>query len=122
MSQTKVNFTPDMKRDLMESSCSGTEPFALQVLDDSMEPEFKKDCIIIIDASATIKHECYVMASVENGYIFRQLLIEDGKYFITPLNEAYMHEKREVTLEALEGVIVQQANPKGKRSERKRYD
>ena len=122
MSQTTVNFTPDIKKELMESSCSGTEPFALQVLDDSMEPEFKKDCIIIVDASATVKHECYVMASVENGYIFRQLLIEEGKYFIVPLNEAYMHEKREVTFEALEGVIVQQASPKGKRNERKRYD
>ena len=122
MSQTTVNFTSDIKKELMESSCSGTEPFALQVLDDSMEPEFKKVCIIIIDASATVKHECYVMASVENGYIFRQLLIEDDKYFIVPLNEAYMHEKREVAFEALEGVIVQQASPKGKRSERKRYD
>ena len=122
MNQTKVDFTPDIKRELMESSCSGTEPFALQVLDDSMEPEFKKDCIIIVDASATVKHECYVMASVENGYIFRQLLIEDDKYFITPLNEVYMHEKREVSFEALEGVIVQQASSKGKRSERKRYD
>ncbi|MDH5370741.1 MAG: S24 family peptidase [Gammaproteobacteria bacterium] len=119
---TQVNFTPDIKKELMESSCSGTEPFALQVLDDSMEPEFKKGCIIIIDASATVKHECYVMASVENGYIFRQLLIEEDKYFIAPLNEAYMHEKREIAFEALEGVIVQQASPKGKRSERKRYD
>jgi len=122
MNQTKVNFTPDMKRELMESSCSGTEPFALQVMDDSMEPEFKKDCIIIVDASATVRHECYVMASVENGYIFRQLLIEGDKYFIAPLNEAYMHEKREIAFEALEGVIVQQASPKGKRSERKRYE
>ena len=122
MSQTSVNFTPDIKRELMESSCSGTEPFALQVLDNSMEPEFKKDCIIIVDASATVTHECYVMASVESGYIFRQLLIEDGRYFITPLNEDYKHEKREVSFEALEGVIVQQASPKGKRSERKRYD
>ncbi len=117
-----VNFTPDIKHELEGSSCSGTEPFALQVLDDSMEPEFKKDCIIIIDASATVTHECYVMASVENGYIFRQLLIEDEKYFIAPLNDAYMHEKREVAFEALEGVIVQQASSKGKRSERKRYD
>lgn len=125
MSQSKVakvEFVPDIHKEMMESSCSGSEPFALQVLDDSMEPEFKKDCIIIIDTSATVKHECYVMASVENGYIFRQLLIEDEKYFIAPLNEAYMHEKREVTFEALEGVIVQQASPKGKRSERKRYD
>lgn len=122
MNQSKVNFTPDIKKELMESSCSGTEPFALQVLDDSMEPEFKKDCIIIIDASATARHKCYVMASVENGYIFRQLLIENDKYFIAPLNEAYIHEKREIAFEALEGVIVQQASPKGKRSERKRYD
>lgn len=122
MSQTKVDFTPDIKNELAESGCSGTEPFALQVLDDSMEPEFKKDCIIIVDASATVTHECYVMASVENGYIFRQLLIEDDRYFIAPLNEVYMHEKREVAFEALEGVIVQQASSKGKRSERKRYD
>lgn len=122
MSQTKVDFTPDIKKELMESSCSGTEPFALQVLDDSMEPEFKKDCIIIIDASAKVEHECYVIASVENGFIFRQLLIEDDRYFIAPLNEAYMHEKREISFDALEGRIVQQASPKGKRSERKRYD
>ena len=122
MSQTTVNFTPDIKKELMESSCSGTEPFALQVLDDSMEPEFKKDCIIIVDASATAKHECYVMASVESGYIFRQLLIEGDKYFIAPLNPDYMHEKREITFESIEGVIVQQASSKGKRSERKRYE
>lgn len=122
MSQTKVNFTPDIKMELEQSSCAGSEPFALQVLDDSMEPEFKKGCIIIIDTSATVKHECYVMALVENGYIFRQLSIEDDKYFIQPLNPAYAHEKREIAFEALEGVIVQQASSKGKRSERKRYD
>lgn len=122
MNQSKVNFTPDMKMELEQSSCSGSEPFALQVQDDSMEPEFKKDCIIIVDTSATVRHESYVMALIENGYIFRQLLIEGDKYFIAPLNEAYKHEKREIAFDALEGVIVQQASPKGKRSERKRYD
>ncbi|MDH5601775.1 MAG: S24 family peptidase [Gammaproteobacteria bacterium] len=122
MNQTKVEFTPDIKQELEQSSCSGTEPFALQVLDDSMEPEFKKDCIIIIDRSAMVEHECYVMAQVENGYIFRQLLIEDERYFIAPLNQAYMHEKREVSFDDLVGRIVQQASPNGKRSERKRYD
>ena len=127
MNQTKVQFSPDLEsaeieKELSQSSCSGTEPFALQVLDDSMEPEFKKDCIIIIDRSAMVEHECYVMASVENGYIFRQLLIENERYFIAPLNEAYMHEKREVAFDDLVGRIVQQASTKGKRSERKRYD
>lgn len=127
MNKTTVDFTADLERaeiekQLAQSSCSGSEPFALQVLDDSMEPEFKKDCIIIIDRSAKIEHECYVMAQVENGYIFRQLLIENGKYYIAPLKEAYMHEKREIAFEDLVGRIVQQASPKGKRSERKRYD
>lgn len=122
MSQTKVEFTPDIKQELMESSCSGSEPFALQVLDDSMEPEFTKDCIIIVDTSAVVEHECYVMANVENGYIFRQLLIEDDRYYIAPLNEAYMHEKREVSFDDLEGRIVQQAGATGKRKDRKRYD
>ena len=122
MSQTKVEFTPDIKQELMESSCSGSEPFALQVLDDSMEPEFIKDCIIIVDTSAVVEHECYVMASVENGYIFRQLLIEDDRYYIAPLNEDYMHEKREISFDDLEGRIVQQAGATGKRKDRKRYD
>ncbi len=122
MSQTKVDFIPDIKAELEQSSCSGSEPFALQVLDDSMEPEFKKGCIIIVDTSATVKHECYVMARVENGYIFRQLLIEDGHYFIAPLNEAYLHEKREIEFDQLEGVIVQQAGATGRRKDRKRYE
>ena len=124
MSETKVSFTPDpeLPPDLLESSCSGSEPIALQVIDDSMEPEFKKDCIIIIDRNAVIENECYVMASVENGFIFRQLIIEDDKYFIQPLNPDYMHEKREVAFEQLEGRIVQQASPKGRRKDRKFYD
>lgn len=122
MSQ-EVNFSPDpeMNPELMASSCSGGEPIALQVVDDSMEPEFKKDCIIIIDRNAMIENECYVLASIENGFIFRQLLIDDGKYYIQPLNEAYMHEKREVTFEQLEGKIVQQSSPKGRRKDRKFY-
>ena len=126
MNQTKVDFIPDteaaIKSELMSSSCSATEPFALQVLDDSMEPEFKKGCIIIVDSSAMVEHECYVMASVENGYIFRQLVIEDGQYYIQPLNEAYAHEKREIEFDALEGRIVQQAGATGRRKDRKRYD
>jgi DNA polymerase V len=102
--------------------CASSEPFALQVIDDSMEPEFKKDCIIIIDPTGVARHEAFVFAEVENGYIFRQLVIENDIHYLQPLNEAYAHEKREIMLENIKGVIVQQASSKGRRSERKRYD
>lgn len=101
--------------------CGSSEPFALQVVDDSMEPEFKRGCIIVIDPSGVVEHESYIIATVENGYIFRQLVKENGKLYIQPLNEAYQHEKREITQEAIFGVVVQQSGTRGKKSERKRY-
>lgn len=104
-----------------ENGCGGSEPVALQVVDDSMEPEFKKGNIIVIDKSAAVQHECYVVAIIENGPIFRQLLIEEDRYFIQPLNEAYIHERREITIEAIHARVVQQAGPKGKRKDRKHY-
>ena len=101
--------------------CASSEPFALQVTDNSMEPEFKKDCIIIIDPGGVIEHEAYVFAQVENGYIFRQLVIENGVHYLQPLHEDYMHEKRPIAVDAIKGVIVSQSGTKGKRSERKNY-
>lgn len=101
--------------------CGSSEPFALQVTDNSMEPEFKKGCIIIIDPSGVIEHGSYVMAMVENGYIFRQLVIENEIHYLQPLHDDYMHEKRQIALDAIQGVIVQQSGTRGKRSERKKY-
>jgi SOS-response transcriptional repressor LexA len=101
--------------------CGNSEPFALQVTDNSMEPEFKKGCIIIIDPSGVIEHGAYVFAEVENGYIFRQLVIEENVHYLQPLHEDYMHEKFAIDVEAIKGVIVSQAGATGKRSERKKY-
>lgn len=106
----------------MSSPCGGSEPFALQVIDDSMEPEFKKDCLIIIDPTGIARHGAYVFAIVESGYTFRQLVEEEGKFFIQPLNEAYAHEKQPIEVSAIEGTIVQQSGPKGRRKDRKHYD
>jgi DNA polymerase V len=105
-----------------ESSCGGAEPYALQVVDDSMEPEFKRHCIIVVDPTGVARHGSYVIAMVENGYIFRQLVIEEGTYYLQPLNEAYMHEKRPIEFGAIKGIVVQQAGPKGRRKDRKRYE
>jgi DNA polymerase V len=101
--------------------CASSEPFALQVTDNSMEPEFKRGCIIVIDPAGVIEHGCYVLAVVENGYIFRQLVKEGERYFLQPLHEDYLHERREIELDAIQGVIVQQAGTTGKRADRKRY-
>jgi DNA polymerase V len=102
--------------------CSAGEPFALQVIDNSMEPEFKKGNIIIIDPTGLATDGAYVLAMVENGYIFRQLVIENNQHFIQPLHEDYQHEKCEISLDAIHGVIVQQTGPNGRRKDRKRYD
>jgi DNA polymerase V len=101
--------------------CGSSEPFALQVTDNSMEPEFKRGCIIVIDPAGVIEDGCYVLAAVENGYIFRQLQKEDDRYFLAPLHEDYLHERREISLDAIQGVIVQQAGTTGRRADRKRY-
>ena len=94
------------------SSCTASEPFALRVLGDSMSPEFKESCIIIIDPAGVIKHGSYVLAQLDNGeYIFRQLIIEQGRYFLKPLNAAY--ETIEIaSKDAIHGVIVQRAGPR----------
>ncbi len=111
----------DFVADQMSGGCGSSEPFALQVIDDSMEPEFKKDCIIIIDPTGVARHGAYVFAMVESGYIFRQLVQEEDKYYLQPLNEAYMHEKRIIQFDQIEGVIIQQSGANGRRKERKHY-
>ena len=102
------------------SSCSESEPFALRVLGDSMLPEFEEGNIIIIDPEGAVKDGCFVMASVDKEYTFRQLRIVDKKYFLQPLNDLY--DTVEINgLDEIAGVITQKSIP-GKRKLRKRYD
>ena len=78
---------------LDEGSCSEAEPFALQVHGDSMEPEFKHGCIIVIDPAGVLKHECFVVAKNDDGLIFRQLIIDGDRYILRPLNPVYDEEE-----------------------------
>ncbi|MDE0250261.1 MAG: S24 family peptidase, partial [Gammaproteobacteria bacterium] len=56
---------------------------------------------------------CYVLAMVNDEYIFRQLVIEDGRYMLRALNEGY--ETIEVSgLSAIRGVIVQRSGTRRK--------
>jgi DNA polymerase V len=102
---------------MQEGSC-GAEPFALRVIGDSMAPEFKDGCIIIIDPEGVISDGCYVLARHGEGYIFRQLIYADGKYLLKALKEGY--DAIELSdLTPVAGVIVQQAGRR--RADRKHY-
>ncbi len=100
------------------TGCSSSEAFALQVTDSSMEPEFDKDAIIIIDPAGVIEDKCYVLATHDGEYIFRQLHIGEGKYTLCALEEG--HPVLEIPgITVIKGVIVQRAGKK--RSYHKHY-
>lgn len=99
-------------------SCSKREPFALLVLGDSMLPEFKDGNIIVIDPDMSPANGHFVFAKYDGEYIFRQLEIQNDKYFLKPLNPAY--PTLEIPdLTAIEGVIV--AGGGTRRRDRKSY-
>lgn len=70
-------------------SCGEGEPFALQVLGDSMEPEFEDGCIIVLDPGHPPFSGAYVIAQYESEYIFRQFVEENGHRYLKPLNCKY---------------------------------
>ncbi len=100
------------------NQCSSHDPVALQVLGDSMAPEFLEGQIIIIEPEGVISNGSYVLAVYAEEYIFRQLVIENQHYFLKPLNEKY--PTLEITdLSAIKGVIIQKAGKR--RHEHKHY-
>jgi len=64
-----------MALDQSHTGCAESEPFALQVLGDDMEPEFPDGCIIIGEPNAVVSDGSYVVAKHDGEFIFRQLHI-----------------------------------------------
>lgn len=144
MHESKIQFfkkpTDDIQR-LEPSTCTEAETFVLQVLDDSMEPEFAKHCMIVIDPTGHARDGSYVLAqrpqnteanpasdkaqSAENAQVeqfhFRQLRrIDDQSWQLCSLNDAYPSETTPSDLSEIVGVIVQRAGTR--RRYHKRYD
>ncbi|MGV6826636.1 MAG: S24 family peptidase [bacterium] len=90
-----------------QSSCSESEPFALQVLGNSMEPEFPENCIIMVEPTDAAISGMYVMVMVDGTRWFRQYMKDDQGERLIALNSLYP----EIPLEGLdwkiEGVIMQ---------------
>jgi len=123
-------------------TCTDAETFALRVLDDSMEPEFRRGCIIIIDPTGRATHGSFVLAQLpvdrdtlpgpanptpeSEGFVFRQLKRGpqpegvQSTWHLAPLNQAYQAETTPIEIDAVVGVIVQRAGTR--RRYHKRYD
>ncbi len=129
--------TPDPAR-LEPSTCVEAEPFALQVLDTSMQPEFRKGCIILIDPTGRATDGSYVLAQIGyekaaalapddpetaalNDVVFRQLVsVKAGEWALKALNEDAQAELLTCQLSDIIGVVVQRAGVR--RRYHKRYD
>ena len=102
------------------TTCIEAEPFALRVIDDSMEPEFAAGCIIIIDPTGVAKDGAFVLAEIEGEYIFRELRRTDGGDRLVALNDDYPSVALAAGLASVRGVVVQRAG--ARRRYHKRYD
>lgn len=112
--------TPPTANAAPPTTCIEAEPFALRVVDDSMEPEFAAGCIIIVDPTGVAKDGAFVLAEVEGEYIFRRLRRGDGGDRLVPLNRAYADVALDRRLASVRGVVVQRAGVR--RRYHKRYD
>ncbi|MHB1429175.1 MAG: S24 family peptidase [Rhodocyclaceae bacterium] len=108
-----------VETDAALDACSGAESFALMVLGDSMEPEFVEGDIIIIEPEGLATDGSYVMAWLENEWIFRQLSGREGDWKLRPLNPKYPAASIP-DLSVIRGVIIQKSKP-GRRKAAKRY-
>ncbi len=103
----------------MSQDCSYNELYPLQVLDDSMEPEFPEKCIIIIEPSRACTSGAFVIISVEGERWFRKFIKDaTGNCRLVALKEGYPDIELEGSNYQIEGVIVQRNIGR----EKKRYN
>ncbi len=100
-------------------ACSSAEPFALMVLGDSMEPEFVEGEVILIEPEGLATDGSFVLAKLDDEWIFRQLVRHGAGWRLQALNPAYPAADI-AGLDAVKGVIIQKSRP-GTRRATKRY-
>jgi len=120
------------------ATCTEAETFALQVIDNSMEPEFRERCIIVVDPTGRATDGSYVLArqaahtseytsetessdAIVQSFLFRQLRhnVSEG-WSLCALNSDYPDQTTATDLSEIVGVVVQRAGTR--RSYHKRYD
>jgi len=89
------------------NNCTSAEPFALQVLGDSMEPEFPDGCIVSVEPADWCQSGMYVMVMVEDTRWFRQYIKDDEGERLIALNEIYPEIPLNGLTWKMEGMIMQ---------------
>ncbi|MDO9226643.1 MAG: S24 family peptidase [Pseudomonadota bacterium] len=112
--------TPETPEEMETSACASGEPYALMVLGDSMQPEFMEGEIIVVEPEGLAKDGSYVVAFVNDEYIFRQVVQHPEGWMLKPVNPLYPNLPVE-GLSVVKGVVIMKKKP-GKRSEQKAYD
>lgn len=92
-------------------SCSGGESFALQVLGDEMEPEFRHGEIIIVEPDGALRDGSYVVAQVAGEWLFRQLRGSQPQGWRLVALRPGLPEAALPDLSAVRGVVIQKAVP-----------
>ena len=121
--------SPALQQDVAPSTCVEGEPFALQVLDRSMEPEFAPGCVVIIDPTGRLTEGAFVLVELPDQFAIRRLRFEGQMTILEPLNADFPVITRPCAPEAggrgqagsegVIGVVVQRAGRR--RREHKRY-
>jgi SOS-response transcriptional repressor LexA len=89
----------------------GNRAYALTVKDASMEPQFSKDTLLIIDPDKIPKDRSYVVATLKNysEILFRQLLIDGPSQYLKPISPDFDRFKMMLLEKGdyISGVLVQ---------------
>ena len=67
----------------MISACSSLEPFALQVTDESMAPEFPPQCIIVVDPNGKAIAGSFAIVRLASGFTLGMLQNQGEHWFLT---------------------------------------
>jgi SOS-response transcriptional repressor LexA len=114
-----VRQADETPEELETSACASGEPYALMVLGDSMAPEFIEGEIIVVEPEGLARDGSYVVAWVNEEYIFRQIVEHPEGWMLKPLNAVYPNIPVE-GLGCVKGVVIMKKLP-GKRKEQKSY-
>ena len=100
MSDSKINLNE------LHSECGASEPYALQVTDVSMEKEFPKNCIVIIDPGKACRDGDFVFVEYDGVRWFRKYEEREGGKYLVALNDLYPEIKLDDSFDII-GIIVQ---------------
>ena len=72
-------------------ACAAAEPFALMVLGDSMEPEFREGEVILVEPEGLATDGSFVLAQLAGEWIFRQLAKQGEAWQLRALD--FLHDE-----------------------------